>query len=107
MSDDKLDQFIGEIITLKNLSGITEDVRSQLVTDLKERLLDQINRAIIDALPDDKIDEFSNFLEAGDKTDDEVQQFISQSGVDIKKIAARAMLLFRDLYLQTSKEREV
>lgn len=107
MVDDELDKFIGEILTKKNLSGITDDVRAQLVTDMKERLLDQINRALVEALPDDKLEEFNNLLDSGDVNDDEVQQFISQSGVDVKKTTIATMLLFRDLYLQTAEERKV
>lgn len=107
MAEDELDKFIDEIITRKQLPGVTEDVRVQLVADLKNRLLEQINRALIDALPDDKLDEFNNLLDLGTNSDDELQQFMSQSGVDVQNVTVKTMLLFRDLYLQTSKEREV
>lgn len=107
MVDDELDKFIDEIITTKNLSGINDDVRAQLIADMKERLIDQINRALIDALPDDKLSEFNNLLDSEDVSDDMVQHFISNSGVDIKKVTVGTMLLFRDLYLQTAEEREV
>jgi hypothetical protein len=107
MVEDELDKFIGEILTAKNLSGINEEVRIQLISDMKERLLDQINRAIIEAMPENKLDEFNKLLDSGDASDDIVQQFIGQCGVDVKTVTVKTMLLFRDLYLQTAKERKV
>jgi hypothetical protein len=106
MAEDALDKFVIEIITSKNLPGLNDEVKSQLVADLKTRLLDQINRSIVDALPDDKIDEFNAFLDNSNNTDETVQQFIAQCGVDVKSITAKTMLLFRELYLQTAEERE-
>lgn len=106
MVEDDLDKFIGEILKTKNLSGINEEVRIQLIADMKERLTDQINRAIIEALPDDKLDEFNVLLGSDGVSDDVVQQFVASSGVDIKQVTVKTMLLFRDLYLQTAKERE-
>jgi len=106
MAGDELGGFINEILTKKQLPGMTDEIRVQLISDLKERLINQINRAIIDALPDDKIDEFNNFLELQPRTDEEVQEFISHCGVDLKATTIQAMLLFRELYLQTPKQRE-
>lgn len=107
MADDGLDKFINEIITLKNLPGLNEDVRMQLVIDLKERLLNKINRALIDALPEEKVNSLNDILDRENVSDDEVQQFIAQSGVNINKVTIETMLLFRDQYLQTSAERGV
>lgn len=103
--EDELGKFINGILAAKDLAGVNNDVRIQLVADLKERLLNQINRAIINALPDDKLDEFNNLLDSSDVNDDILQQFIVQSGVDIKRVTTETMLLFRDLYLQTVQGR--
>lgn len=105
MQGDGLDTFIGEIIHAKHLIGVTEEVRAQLIRDLRDRLLDQINRAIIESLPDDKLDEFNARFNDNNASDEDLQSFINESGIDTKKIAATTMLRFRDLYLQTSKER--
>jgi len=102
MAGDDLDKFIDEIITTKNLSGLTDEVRAQLISDMKETLLDQINRALVDSMPDDKIDEFNNLLDSS-STDEEIQRFIEQSGVDVKGVTVQAMLLFRDLYLEPAQ----
>lgn len=92
------------MIDAKKLANLTDDVKANLVVDMKKRLVDQVNKAIINAMSDQKIDEFNTFMD-NDHTDQEVQDFIANSGVDTQKVAAQAMLAFRDLYLQTPAQR--
>lgn len=99
MKSDELDRFINEILDEKQLSGVTPEVRVQLVADLKERLLDQINRALITALPDDKMTEFNTLLDDETISDDAVTLFIAGSGVDVQKVTIQTMLRFSELYL--------
>lgn len=106
MAGGELDRFIADILEAKKLSGITDDVRAQLISDLKQTLLDQINRALIEALPEEKLNEFNAMLDDSNVTDDAIQQFIMNSGVDVQKVTTQTMLLFRGLYLQTAEERE-
>ena len=96
--DQQLELFVGEILEKKQIPGITPEVRQQLLQDLKGRLLDQINRALIAALPEDKITELDNMLDNGA---DEVamQKFIVDSGVNVGQITVGAMVAFRNLYL--------
>ena len=101
---DQLDQFIKEIIDTKQLPGITDEAKAGLLEDMRERLLDMLNHALVEALPEEKLAEFSTLLDGG-VSDDAVQQFIAESGVDVEKITAQTMLAFRNLYLQTASER--
>lgn len=105
MENQELDQFVGSIIDEKKLEGITDEVRTQLVSDMRDRLLDQINRALIEALPEEKVDELNEMLER-DATDDELQTFIGASGVNAQEVAARTMVTFRNLYIGASKSEE-
>jgi len=102
---DQLDKFIYDIIDAKHLSGITDEAKQGLAEEMRDRLMDVINRALIDALPDDKVDEFSALLDNESVSDDQVHTFIAQSGIDTERVTAKAMLAFRDLYLQTAEER--
>lgn len=106
MAGDELDQFLSEVLEAKKLSGLNDDVRAQLLSDLKQQLLDQINRALINALPEDSLDSFNELLDNPNTADEEIQQFIMNSGVDIRRVTTETMLLFRGLYLQTPEERE-
>lgn len=99
---DQLDTFIKEIIDTKQLPGITEEAKVGLLEQMRERLLDMINRALINELPDEKLAEFTTLLDNESVDDSQVQQFIAQSGVDVEKVTAKTMLAFRSLYLQPS-----
>ena len=98
MDQDALSKFISDIIDAKGYKTLDSDVRRQLEQDLKNRLLDQIDRAVLEALPENKIDGFNNLLDRG-ASQQEVQQYIATSGVDTKKITLETMLRFRSLYL--------
>lgn len=98
MDQDALSKFINDIIDAKNFKALDSDVRQQLEQDMKNRLLDQIDRAVLGALPENKIDGFNELLDR-DASKQEVQQYIANSGVDTKKITLETMLRFRSLYL--------
>lgn len=101
---DELDTFINGILDDKKLPGLDEEVRAQLVRDLRVRLLDQINRAVIEALPEDKLTELDAAMDNSDATDEQVQRLIVDSGVDVKRITVETMLRFRDLYLGQARK---
>ena len=98
MDQDALSNFINDIIDAKNFKTLDSDVRQQLEQDLKNRLLDQIDRAVLGALPENKIDGFNDLLDRN-ASQQEIQQYIANSGVDTKKITLETMLRFRSLYL--------
>lgn len=98
MNQDAISKFISDIIDAKGYKTLDSDVRRQLEQDLKNRLLDQIDRAVLEALPENKIDGFNDLLDCG-ASQQEVQQYIATSGVDTKKITLETMLRFRSLYL--------
>lgn len=102
---DQLDTFIHDIIEAKQLAGITDEARQGLIEEMRDRLLDTINRSLVEALPEEKVEEFSTLLDNESVTDEEVQTFIAQSGVDVERVTAKAMLAFRDLYLQSAPDR--
>ena len=98
MNQDAISKFISDIIDAKGYKTLDSDVRRQLEQDLKNRLLDQIDGAVLEALPENKIDGFNDLLDRG-ASQQEVQQYIATSGVDTKKITLETMLRFRSLYL--------
>jgi len=104
--NDELDRFVRDMLAAKDLPGVDDDVREQLVKDLKERLLDQVDRAIITAIPDNKIDGFNALLDSADTTSQGIRDYISQCGVDVQRVTTNAMLRFRDLYLTPADKRE-
>ena len=88
--DDSFDTFIKDMLNAKQWNtAVDGDVRRQLESDLKNRLTDQVNRSVIEAMPEDRIE----------APDEEVQRYIADCGVDVRRITLETMLRFRDLYL--------
>lgn len=99
MNQDGFDSFIDSLITEKNLRGITPEGRAQVAGELKETLIEQVNRAILNELPDEKLDELNDLLDKGDMNESKMQDFLMNSGVDIPKVTTKTLLYFKAFYL--------
>jgi len=100
--NDPFTTFIKEMLSAKAWSQqVDDEVKAQLESDLRIQLMDQIDRAVIEALPDDKVDGLNDLLDR-EASEEEIQQYVADSGVDVQRITTEAMLRFRDLYLGTS-----
>lgn len=97
--EEQLTPFVDTLLKDKNLSGMTQDVFVQLRHDLTTELRHQIDRAIIDALSDAQIDQFNALLDDDATTEEDLQDFIRDSGIDSADIVARTMARFREYYL--------
>lgn len=98
MDQDYISKFVNDIIKAKNFRALDDDVRNQLEKDLKNRLLDQIDRAVIEVLPEKKIDGLSELLDRK-ASQQEIQQYVANCGINTQKIVLETMLRFRALYL--------
>lgn len=92
-----IDDFINELLVAKKFNGLDDAVREQARLDLLSRLSDQIDRAVIDAMSDSQIDTFTEMIDRG-ASQQELQAYIAQSGVDIERVTLETMLRFRSLY---------
>lgn len=96
---DPFEQFVSGMLDSKGWSSrVDEDGRKQLEEDLKTRLMDQIDRAVIEELPEDKVDGLNELFDK-EASDEEIQAYIAASGVDVQGVTLRTMLRFRELYL--------
>lgn len=98
MAYSELTIFINQLLDQKGLGSLDAEVREQLVSDLEKRLVDQINRALVEALPEDKLAEFTKLADSN-SSDEQLQTFLSQNGVDSQKVTTDAMLQFKQAYL--------
>lgn len=99
--EEQLIPFVDQLLKEKNLSGMTEEVFKQLRSDMAYDLRRQIDRALIEALPDEKLDEFNGLIGNTETTEADLQQFMVDSGIDSVTIIAHTMSKFRDFYLGT------
>lgn len=98
-TNDPIDQFINQILDDKKITGETPEVRQQLVADLRSRLMTQIDRAMINALSPEQLNQLSAMLDKSDLTDQQMQDFFRQSDIDGQQIALNTMMQFRNYYL--------
>ena len=96
---DKIHEFMGNLLDQKGITDIEEDARQHLIEDMSEMLMQQIDRAAIDALPEDKAVELANGLQDGSIKSEDVPNFMKESGLNLEEISLVTMLRFRDLYL--------
>ncbi len=100
--NDPFTTFIKEMLSTKAWGQqVDDEVKAQLESDLGSQLMDQIDRAVIEALPEDKVDGLNELLDR-EAPEEEIQQYVATSGIDVQRITTETMLRFRDLYLGTS-----
>lgn len=100
MEQQELDGFVNSLIERKNLKGLTAEGRERVARELKELLTEQINRAILEALPEDKLDLIDEITSRENYSPEEIQKVIAESGVNVAKITTETLLYFESLYLK-------
>jgi len=95
-----IDEFIESLLNDKGIE-VEPDIREDLKADMKKRLEDQINRAAIQALSEEKADELAKRLEDPNFGSEDMAKFMQDSGVNLAEVALETMLKFRGFYLGT------
>lgn len=98
-AQQQLEEFANQILAEKNLPGLSDDVRPSVVAEMVQVLHELINRAILDALPEDKLQELDKLTDDPDANMEQIQQLVASSGVDTKQIVTDTLTKFRELYL--------
>ena len=96
-----IDDFITSLLNDKGITDVPADTRQELEADLKHRLIDQINKAAIMELSEDKAAELAELIDNPDFTPEKMTDFMQNSGVNLTEIALDTMLKFRNFYLGT------
>ncbi len=92
-------EFMGNLLDQKGITDIDEDTRQHLIKDMTELLMEQIDRAAIDALSEEKAIELANGLDDGSIKKEDVPKFMTDAGLNLEELSMIVMLRFRDLYL--------
>lgn len=94
-----VDEFISSLLDEKGIVDLEPEIRKELEDDMKKQLMDQINRAAIMALPEDKATELAEKVNDPDFTEEKMTEFMKDSGVNLAEVTLETMLKFRGLYL--------
>lgn len=96
---EQVSQFMDSLLEEKGITDLDDETREMLKRDMIDRLMTQIDTAMINALPEDKLNEFNQRINDPDFTNDDATQFFVDAGLDVQKIALQTMIEFRMLYL--------
>ncbi len=100
MNDDaSLNNFIMDLINEKNLPGLTDERKAEIANEMQDLLIEQINRAIVDVLPDEVLDKLNERMGQPDFDEAEMQKIVADSGIDVEKITGDTLVRFRAFYL--------
>lgn len=89
--------FVDKMMADKGVSGAA--LKDRLKTELDER----VEQAMVRALPDEKLVELDGMLDS-DVSDDEIEKFFKESGVNFVEVVERTMAEFRKSFLSDSVE---
>lgn len=98
-----IDEFIESLLNEKGITNVEPEIREELKADMKARLLDQIDRAAVQALNEEQAAKLAKLVESPDFTNEKMTQFIQDSGVNLAEITLNTMLMFRNFYLGTEE----
>lgn len=102
MPENKLDEkvlamFVDRLIADKGGDTLDEKQKETLRGELREELDERMQRAMIKALPDEKLMKLEELLDA-DAPDEEIESFFANAGVSFDAPLRKAMSDFRDDY---------
>ncbi len=93
-----LNEYIAWVLGQKpELGGLDSDVIDQLKSDLADRLEDQINAAMLNALPKERLVDFERLIESG--TSAQIQDYCKQHIPDYEEVIAGVLVRFKVSYL--------
>ncbi|MBR0479874.1 hypothetical protein IJJ49_01215 [Candidatus Saccharibacteria bacterium] len=95
----KIDEFLKGLLKKKGITELTPEIEESVLSDMKSRLLEQINKAAILALPEEKVIELSKISENSASSQSEINEFMEKSGVDFNKVVRETCERFSKLYL--------
>lgn len=94
-----VDKFLEQLLIDKGITDLDPDVRSDLINEMRSHLMEQINKAAILYLDEQKATELDSLIKNPDFTEEEMSEFMQKSGVDFTKVTLEVMANFRKNYL--------
>jgi hypothetical protein len=101
MADDKqytIDEFAESLLTAKNYTTLTAEMRVELKNDIVERVHDYLIAKTIAKLSDEDVKKLNALLDK-DPSDEEIQKFITTTIADAPTFIGDTLFQFRQTYL--------
>ncbi|MBR5356018.1 MAG: hypothetical protein IK121_03755 [Lachnospiraceae bacterium] len=103
MEMQSVDEFIETLLEEKGITDVPPDIKEELKEDMKTRLLDQINKAAVMQLSEEKAEELAAMVDDPDFTNEKMTEFMKNSGVNLVEVTLETMLQFRNFYLSSEE----
>ena len=97
--NDMTSEEMVELYAEQLLKDKGEETSEEKILALKERIIDRINMATLNALPAEKLEELNASLENGADVA-QIQEAVDNAEIDVAAIAQQAMRDFREEYLK-------
>ena len=97
MNKEALRVFVTDIVKQKDLKGIDEDTKNQVIEDLIKRLEEQILRSLIGELSESQLSEFEKLVDNSDE--EKFTTFFEDCNLPVKEIIIQTMTRFKRSYL--------
>ncbi len=93
--DNLLAAFIEQLLTKKGSKSSDPKELANQREALRRELEEKVELAMFEALSDEQLDEYEAMLDA-DASDEELEKFWDESGLDFGKVASEAMRKFAE-----------
>ena len=99
MEIQSVDEFITQLLIDKGITDLDPEVEKDVKAEMKTRLEDQINKAAVMQLSEEKAEELAKLVDNPDFNNEKLTEFMQNSGVNLAQVALDTMLQFRSFYL--------
>ena len=99
MEIQSLDEFIAQLLIDKGITNLEPEIEADLKQEMKTRLEDQINKAAVMQLSEEKASELATLMDDPEFTNEKLTEFMQNSGVNLAEVTLDTMLKFRSFYL--------
>lgn len=99
MEMQSVDEFISQLLNDKGITDLDPETEADLKNEMKTRLEEQINKAAVMQLSEEKAAELAKMVDEPDFTNEKLTEFMQNSGVNLTQVALDTMLRFRSFYL--------
>jgi hypothetical protein len=97
MQSQELKKFVDTILKEKNLKGVEQNILDKLSDELTSSLETQINRALVDSLTDQQLNDFEKLVD--EQNTEKLKTYFNDVGVPVQQIVTQVMTRFRTAYL--------
>ncbi|MDR2063356.1 MAG: hypothetical protein LBQ02_00995 [Candidatus Nomurabacteria bacterium] len=104
-NEQLIGQYINMLLDARGLKDVDADTRKELFNELRVKLNDYINMALLGEIPEDQLNRIEQAFETGvDEGQKVLNDVINELGISIEEITTKALSEFRNLYLDIKEQ---